>query len=73
VERVKSIDRRVHDADLPHARCRSCHRDIVQVTGVGWLDPAPGDTYDLCPDSAYGDHEPDDARGDTAKSSGLLF
>lgn len=63
---MKAIDRRSSDAGLPRARCRYCQHDIVQVIGVGWLDPAPGETYDLCPDSAYGDHEPDDARGETA-------
>ena len=61
------MDRIVHTVEgstLPHALCRHCHQEIVEVAEIGWLDPTPGDTYDLCPDSSYGDHEPTDARGD---------
>ncbi len=52
---------------LPRADCRYCHRPIVKVPEIGWLDPTPGNSYDVCPDSSYGDHEPSDARGDVAR------
>jgi len=44
----------------PHRRavCRHCHQSIVDVDGVGWLDPDVGDTYDICPGDVYGNHEP---------------
>ncbi len=61
---MKRLDRSRHGADLPHARFRYCHQEIVQVPDVGWLDPKFGDDYDLCPASPYADHEPSDARGD---------
>jgi hypothetical protein len=57
---------------LPHAHCRYCHQEIVEAAGIGWLDPTPGDTYDVCPDNPYGDHEPSDARGDTTPGYGPL-
>ncbi len=64
---MKRIDRSVDGRLLPHAQCRFCHRGIVDAPEIGWLDPTPGETYDLCPSSAYGDHEPSDARGDTPR------
>jgi hypothetical protein len=30
----------------------------VKVDGIGWLDPDAGDTYDICPEDPYGNHEP---------------
>jgi hypothetical protein len=67
---VKRIIRAVQDNTLPHAHCRFCDREIVEAPNIGWLDPAPGDTYDLCPGSPYGDHEPSDARGDIVRRYG---
>ncbi|MCW2848411.1 MAG: hypothetical protein JWR90_2385 [Marmoricola sp.] len=64
------ITRGVEATTLPHAHCRYCNQDIVKVADIGWLDPTPGDTYDLCPGSPYGDHEPSDARGDTRRIYG---
>jgi hypothetical protein len=64
VENMNRITRRVEGKTLPHAHCRYCNEDIVEVRDVGWLDPTPGDSYDMCPGSPYGDHEPSDARGD---------
>ena len=64
VERVIRISRSVDGHTLPHAHCRYCDQEIVEVPDIGWLDPTPGDTYDLCPGTPYGDHEPSDARGD---------
>lgn len=58
------ITRSVQDSSLAHAFCRYCDQEIVDAPDIGWLDPTPGDTYDLCPVSTYGDHEPSDARGD---------
>lgn len=55
---VASLKRFSHSVDgetLPHARCRHCHDQIVEAPDIGWLDPTPGDTYDLCPSSPYGD------------------
>lgn len=69
---VNRITRSVEDQTLPHARCRYCELDIVEAPEVGWLDPAPGGTYDLCPDAPYGNHEPRDARGDTRGRYGPL-
>jgi hypothetical protein len=65
------IARSVKGNTLPHAHCRYCHQGIVEVPDIGWLDPKPGDTYDLCPASPYGDHEPSDARGDTKRYGAL--
>lgn len=59
--------RRIPSASLEHARCRYCDRDIVLAPEIGWLDPTPGSTYDMCPDAPYADHEPSDSRGDTKK------
>lgn len=64
VESVIRISRSVDGHTLPHAHCRYCDQEIVEVPDIGWLDPTPGDTYDLCPGTPYGDHEPSDARGD---------
>jgi hypothetical protein len=64
---MKKFGRVVDGETLPHADCRYCHCAIVEAPEIGWLDPAPGDTYDLCPASPYGDHEPSDARGDTPR------
>jgi hypothetical protein len=72
VNSMNRISRRVEGKRLPHAHCRYCDQDIVQAPDIGWLDPAPGDTYDLCPGSLYGDHEPSDARGDTTRDYGPL-
>ncbi|MCW2834530.1 MAG: hypothetical protein JWN68_2483 [Nocardioides sp.] len=61
---VEVMKRFTHIVDgdlLPHDNCRFCHEQIVQVSDIGWLDPTPGDTYDLCPSGPYGDHEPSDA------------
>ena len=69
---MNRITRSVEDNTLPHACCRYCDQRIVEVPDVGWLDPSPGDTYDLCPASRYGDHEPSDARGDNKPRSGPL-
>ena len=69
---MSRISRSVEGKTLPHARCRSCHQVIVEAPIIGWLDPTPGDTYDLCPRSQYGDHEPSDARGDTNRHYGPL-
>jgi hypothetical protein len=68
VEIMKKIRRKVDGKQLPHARCRYCDQVIVEAPEIGWLDPAPGATYDICSGSLYGDHEPSDARGDV-----LLF
>ena len=62
------IGRSVDGKDLAHARCRYCHQEIVEDPEVGWFDPKPGDSYDMCPDNPNGEHEPDDARGDIARS-----
>jgi hypothetical protein len=67
METMHRITRSVDGTSLPHARCRYCDHEIVEAPDIGWLDPAPGDTYDLCPGSPYGDHEPSDARGDTRR------
>ncbi|MCW2817786.1 MAG: hypothetical protein JWR42_573 [Marmoricola sp.] len=67
---VNHVLRAIEGKVLPHAHCRFCDREIVQAPGVGWLNPSPGDDYDLCPASAYGDHEPVDARGDLRTFSG---
>jgi hypothetical protein len=64
------ISRSVDGKTLPHAYCRYCHQLIVEAPDIGWLDPTPGDTYDLCPGSPYADHEPSDSRGDTRTYSG---
>ena len=64
VESMKRISRSVDGNTLPHAECRYCHHEIVAAPDSGWLDPTPGDSYDMCPGSPYGDHEPNDARGD---------
>jgi hypothetical protein len=69
---MSRITRSVDGKTLPHAHCRYCDQDIVEVPDIGWLDPTPGDTYDLCPGSPYGDHEPSDARGDTSTDYGPL-
>lgn len=69
----KRIVRSVDGKSLPHANCRFCHFDIVQAPDVGWLNPARGDTYDLCASSPYGDHEPADSRGDLSTRSGPFF
>jgi hypothetical protein len=69
---MKRISRSVDATSLPHARCRYCDQGIVEAPDIGWLDPTPGDTYDLCPGSLYGDHEPSDARGDISVSRGPL-
>ena len=61
---MNPVLRTIEGKRLPHAHCRFCDRDIVQAPGVGWLIPTAGDDYDLCPSSTYGDHEPDDARGE---------
>jgi hypothetical protein len=66
VDWVNRITRSVEGKTLSHAHCRYCEQEIVQAPGIGWLDPTPGETYDLCPASPYGDHEPSDARGDTS-------
>lgn len=73
VESMKRISRSVEDKTLPHAHGRYCDQEIVEAPDIGWLDPTPGDTYDLCPGSRYGDHEPSDARGDTSRSRGPLL
>ena len=65
------MKRFTHNVDgdlLTHDRCRFCHDQIVQVPDIGWLDPTPGDSYDLCPSSPYGDHEPSDGRAKTRAS-----
>ena len=62
---MSRITRSADATALPHAHCRYCDQGIVEVPDIGWLDPSPGDTYDLCPISPYGDHEPSDVRGDT--------
>jgi hypothetical protein len=59
---MNRVTRSVEDASLLHAHCRFCHQEIVDVADIGWLDPTPGDTYDLCPASAYGEHRPIDGR-----------
>lgn len=64
---MKSVNRIIRSVDgetLPHAHCRYCGREIVEAPDIGWLDPTPGDSYDVCPGSPYGDHEPSDGRGD---------
>jgi hypothetical protein len=73
VESVKKISRSVDGKTLPHANCRYCHQEIVEVPDIGWLDPKRGDTYDLCPGSPYADHEPTDARGDMRTRFGPAF
>lgn len=67
---MKKFSHTVDGETLPQARCRYCHELIVEVPGIGWLDPTPGDTYDLCPSSPYGDHQPSDARGDISARLG---
>lgn len=67
------ITRSIDGRHLPQSECRYCHREIVEVPEIGWLDPVPGDTYDLCPVSPYGDHEPNDARGDLSTSLDALL
>jgi hypothetical protein len=67
---MSRISRSVPSTALSHAHCRYCDQEIVFVPEIGWLDPIPGDTYDLCPGTPYGDHEPNDARGDTSKHYG---
>ncbi|MDX6299835.1 MAG: hypothetical protein QOF53_1049 [Nocardioidaceae bacterium] len=64
VNPMKRISRSVDSKTLAHAHCRYCEQEIVQAPDIGWLDPTPGASYDLCPGSSYGDHEPSDARGD---------
>ncbi|MCX6396330.1 MAG: hypothetical protein NTV23_07590 [Propionibacteriales bacterium] len=44
---------------LLHGHCRHCGRPIVFAPGSGWIDPWPGDSYDLCPENEYGNHQPD--------------
>ena len=73
MESVKKFSHTVDGKTLPHAQCRNCHQEIVEVPDIGWLDPKPGDTYDLCPGSPYGDHEPSDARGDIRTRFGRVF
>jgi hypothetical protein len=72
VESMNRIIRSVEGRTLPHAHCRHCDQEIVEAPDIGWFDPTPGDTYDLCPVSPYGDHEPSDARGDTSRRFGPL-
>jgi hypothetical protein len=72
VKSMNRISRTVEDNTLPHAHCRYCDQGIVEAPEIGWFDPTPGDTYDVCPGSPYGDHEPSDARGDTKRSFGPL-
>ncbi|MEO5653752.1 MAG: hypothetical protein ABIN79_03005 [Marmoricola sp.] len=69
---MNPITRGIDGKALPHAHCRYCDQEIVKVAGIGWLDPAPGDSYDLCPGSPYADHEPSDARGDLRRRLGSL-
>ncbi|MDI6912389.1 hypothetical protein [Nocardioides sp.] len=40
------------------ARCRHCHRRLVYVSGVGWVDPAIGGAYDMCDGDPYANHDP---------------
>ncbi|MFZ2013284.1 MAG: hypothetical protein WAV00_05630 [Nocardioides sp.] len=61
------IVRSVDGKDFPRARCRYCHREILEDPELGWFDPEPGDSYDMCPGNPNADHEPDDARGDIAR------
>ncbi len=39
--------------------CRTCHREIVKVHEVGWVDPSPGGSYDLCDADPLGAHSPE--------------
>jgi hypothetical protein len=64
------IGRIAKSETLPHAHCGYCDQEIIEAPEVGWLDPTPGDTYDLCPGSTYADHESSDARGDTSRHYG---
>ena len=73
VEGMKRWSHHVDGKALPHAHCRYCDQEIVEAPDIGWLDPDPGDTYDLCPSSSYGDHEPTDARGDANTSYGPVL
>jgi hypothetical protein len=57
------ITHRSDSVALPKARCRYCGQLIVDVPGVGWLDPDPGDSYDICPAQPYGIHEPGNTDG----------
>ncbi len=54
------ISRVVDGRTLAHAECRYCGHTIVEVTDVGWVDPVPDSTYDLCASNWCGDHEPSD-------------
>jgi hypothetical protein len=54
---VRGIVRSEHRTH-PRAVCRNCGQLIVRVDGIGWLDPDIWDTYDLCPDDPYGNHQP---------------
>jgi hypothetical protein len=42
----------------PTRRCVGCHRALVWVDEVGWVDAAPGASYDLCDADAFGNHLP---------------
>lgn len=64
------ISRSLEGKTLSHAYCRYCDQENVEVSDIGWLEPTPGDTYDLCPGSPYGDHEPVRARGETSRRCG---
>jgi hypothetical protein len=59
---MNRVTRSVEAGSLVHALCRHCRQEIVEVADIGWLDPTPGDTYDLCPASPYGEHQPIDGR-----------
>ncbi|GAB2871227.1 hypothetical protein [Nocardioides pacificus] len=43
---------------LPNAQCSSCHRLLIEVPHVGWVDPALGHPYDMCVGDPYGNHSP---------------
>jgi len=49
------------ETSLLHGHCRYCSAPIVFVPDVGWIDPWPGDTYDMCPYDGDGNgrHRPE--------------
>ena len=49
--------RRLHRGAVRRSRCLHCEESLVYVREVGWCDPLPGHTYDLCPRERLGNHQ----------------